>query len=121
MAKSFDSLVARTTSLATQQRAAKRTRELLAEMLLSEVRERAGKSQRELAALLGVKQPTLSKLEHQTDIQISTLQRIVEALGGKVEVLAKFPNGTVRVKQFDAPSRRSPVRRTKRTRVASGR
>lgn len=101
MAKSFDALVKRTTSKRTRAKAAARTRELLAEMLLGEVRKRAGKSQRELAATLGIRQPSLSKLEGQGDMQISTLRRIVEALGGEVEVVARFPGGeAVRLKQF---------------------
>ena len=70
-------------------------------MLLGEVRKLAGKSQRELAAALGIKQPSLSKLEGQGDMQISTLRRIVEALGGEVEVVARFPGGAVRLKQFE--------------------
>src|SRR5207302_9263110 len=101
MAKSFDDLVERTTSKKTRDRAARRTRELLGELLLSEVRKLAGKSQRQLAEALGIKQPSLSKLEKQTDMQISTLQRIVRALGGELEVIARFPRGTVKIDQFD--------------------
>lgn len=100
MAKSFDSLVKRTTTKRTRQRAAERVQELLGEMLLSEVRQRAGMSQSELAAALGIKQPSLSKLEGQSDMQISTLQRIVSALGGELEVFARFPRGRVKIKQF---------------------
>ena len=105
MAKSFDELVQRTTTKKTQARAARRTQELLAELLLSEVRQLAGKSQQQVAQVLGIKQPSLSKLEKQSDMQISTLQKIVKALGGELEVLAKFPKGTVKIDQFD-PSRR---------------
>ena len=101
MAKSFDSLVKRTTTKRTRQRAAARVQELLGEMLLSEVRQRAGMSQQELAEALGIKQPSLSKLEGQSDMQISTLQRIVSALGGELEVFARFPRGRVKMKQFD--------------------
>ena len=86
MAKSFDELVERASSKNTRDRAARRTRELLGELLLSEVRKLAGKSQRQLAEALGIKQPSLSKLEKQTDMQVSTLQRIVRALGGELEV-----------------------------------
>jgi hypothetical protein len=39
-------------------------------------------------------------------MQISTLQKIVKALGGELEVLAKFPKGTVKIDQFDPPHRR---------------
>ena len=110
MAKSFDELVKRTTTKKTQLRAARRTRELLAELLLSEVRQLAGKSQQQVAKALGIKQPSLSKLEKQSDMQISTLRKIVQALGGELEVLAKFPKGTVKIDQFD-PTRRQPRHR----------
>ncbi len=109
MAKSFDALIKRTTTKRTQIRAARRTRELLAELLLSEVRQLAGKSQQQVAQTLGIKQPSLSKLERQSDMQISTLRKIVKALGGELEVLAKFPKGTVKIDQFD-PSHRRPGR-----------
>ena len=49
MAKSFDELVKRTTTKKTREKAARRTQELLAELLLSEVRELTGKSQRQVA------------------------------------------------------------------------
>lgn len=104
MAKSFDELVNRSTTKQTRAKAAKRTRELLGELLLSECRQMAGKSQQEVADLLGIKQPSLSKLEKQKDMQISTLQKIVTALGGELEVLTRFPKGTERIEQFD-PSR----------------
>jgi len=113
MAKSFDELVKRTTTKATRRRAARRSRELLAELLLSEIRKLAGRSQRELADALGIKQPSLSKLEGQDDMQISTLQRIVQALGGEVHVLARFPRGTVRVRQFDRARKHSPSKRVR--------
>jgi transcriptional regulator with XRE-family HTH domain len=107
MAKSFDDLVKRTTTKKTQARAAVRTQELLAELLLGEVRQPAGKSQQQVAQALGIKQPSLSKLEKQADMQISRLRKIVKALGGELEVLAKFPKGTVKIDQFDPSRRRS--------------
>jgi predicted XRE-type DNA-binding protein len=99
MAKSFDALVKRTTTKRTRAKAARRVHELL----LSELRQATGKSQRQVADALGIKQPSLSKLEKQVDMQVSTLQKIVKALGGELEVLAKFPNGTVKIDQFDLP------------------
>jgi len=101
MAKSFDELVRQTTTKKTRARAALRTQEMLAELLLREVRQLAGKSQRQVAQALGIKQPSLSKLENQSDMQISTLRKIVQALGGELEVLAKFPKGTVKIDQFE--------------------
>lgn len=112
MAKTFDALVKRTTTKATRDKAAARTKELLGELLIGELRQVAGKSQRELAKLLGIKQPSLSKLEHQTDIQISTLQKIVEALGGELDVVARFPKGGVKLHQFTETAK---ARRTSTT------
>lgn len=105
MAKTFDALVKRTTSKRTRDRAVIRTRELLAEMLLSEARQNVGLSQSEVAKSLGIKQPSLSKLEKQSDMQLSTLGRIVKALGGELEVVARFPRGAVHIKPFGHPRR----------------
>ena len=55
--------------------------------------------------VLGIKQPSLSKLEKQSDMQISTLRRIVNDLGGELEVIAGFPKGTVKIDQFNQPNR----------------
>jgi transcriptional regulator with XRE-family HTH domain len=106
MAKSFDALVKRTTTKKTRAKAKRRTQELLRELLVAEIRQLTGKSQQEVARTLGIKQPSLSKLENQTDMQISTLRKIVQALGGKLEVLARFPKATVKIEQFDRPQRR---------------
>ena len=81
MAKTFDDLVKRTTTKRTRAKAARRAQELLGELLLSELRRLAGKSQRQVADALGMKQPSLSKLEKQSDMQVSTLRKIVKALG----------------------------------------
>jgi DNA-binding XRE family transcriptional regulator len=97
MAKSFDALVKRTTSKRTRQRAAQRTEELLGELLLSELRKRSGKSQRQLAKDLGIRQPSLAKLEKQTDMQLSTLDRVITALGGELEITARFPEGRIKI------------------------
>jgi transcriptional regulator with XRE-family HTH domain len=115
MAKSFDELVKRTTTQKTRAKAARRAQQLRGELLLSEIRELAGKSQTEVADTLGMKQPSLSKLEKQADMQISTLRKIVAGLGGELQVLAKFPKGIVKIDQFDKASRRA-----KRQRPESG-
>ncbi len=103
MAKTFDELVKQATSKKTRRRAAARTKELLGELLLSEIRKLAGKSSREVAEELGIELPSLSKLEKQSDMQLSTLRRIVSALGGELEVIARFPSGRVRIEPFQEP------------------
>ncbi|HEY1683940.1 MAG TPA: helix-turn-helix transcriptional regulator [Tepidisphaeraceae bacterium] len=109
MAKTFDELVKRTTTKRTRELAARRTGQLLGELLLGEIRKLRGKSQRELARELGIKQPGLARLEKQSDMQISTLRKIVSALGGELEVTAKFPKGIVKIDQFDKLPRRHHV------------
>lgn len=42
-----------------------------------------------------------SKIEFQNDMQVSTLQRLIEALGGNLEFIAHLPGGDVRITQFD--------------------
>ena len=101
MAKSFDELARRTMSKAAREEASRRAKELMKEMLLVEVRKLTGKSQRELAEALGIKQPSLSKLEGQSDIQVSTLRRLIAALGGQLEIVARFGERTVRIVQFE--------------------
>jgi transcriptional regulator with XRE-family HTH domain len=73
---------------------------MMAEMLLAELRKYMGLTQEELAAALGITQPSLSKLENQDDMQISTLRRLIEALGGELEIIAHLPKADVRIRQF---------------------
>jgi predicted XRE-type DNA-binding protein len=101
MAKTFDSIVARTMSKTSRARAKVRARQLMAEMLLSELRKASGYSQKELAGKLRIQQPSLSKLEGARDMQVTTLKKLVAAMGGEVEIVAKFPHQKVRLVQFD--------------------
>ena len=84
------------------QKANAKTKDIMAEMLLAEIRKEAGFTQEDLAETIGVKQPSLSKLESQDDIQVSTLQRLIKALGGQLELIAHMPGGDIRISQFKA-------------------
>ena len=77
-----------------------------------EIRNRAGQSQRQVALALGFRQPSLSKMEKQSDMQISTLRPIVNALGGELGVWARFPDGNVKVE----PSNSTKLAGAKRSR-----
>lgn len=118
MAKSFDDLVKRTTTPRTRARAARRANELFHELLLGQIRQWTGKTQRQIADALGIKQPSLSKLENQSDMQISTLRKLVRALGGKLEVFAIFPHGTVKIDQFGPASTRKRRTATKLQKIS---
>lgn len=78
-----------------------RTEELLGELPLQELRRARELSQEQLAEALGVNQATISKLERRADMYISTLRRFVEALGGELEITARFREGSVRIGQFE--------------------
>ena len=103
MARDFRELEAKL-SPESRARAEARAKEMMAEMLLAEIRKSVGLTQEELAEKLGITQPSLSKLENQDDMQIGTLRRLVEALGGQLEIIARLPRGEIRIRQFkEAP------------------
>lgn len=58
---------------------------------LRELRQIAGKAQADIASALNIKQPSVSKIEKQTDMYLSTLRSYVEAVGGKLELTVKLP------------------------------
>ena len=61
---------------------------------LHQLREELNISQTEMAAAMGIKQPTLAKMEQaDNDPRLSTLKRYVAALGGELSIDVKLPNG----------------------------
>ena len=58
---------------------------------LRELRQIAGKAQADIATALNIKQPSVSKIEKQADMYLSTLRSYVEAVGGKLELTVKLP------------------------------
>jgi transcriptional regulator with XRE-family HTH domain len=87
-------------------RVAARVAELKAGMALAELRQARKRSQEELARLLKVKQPAVAKLEKRADMYVSNLRRYVEALGGTLEITAKFPDGAVVITDFSEIGKR---------------
>lgn len=88
MAKKLDHLLA---ELPAKRRATIETR--AAELAtLKDLRQAVAQTQQDLAAALGVGQDTISRLEKRSDMLLSTLRRYVEAMGGKLELVAQFPN-----------------------------
>lgn len=99
MAKKFADLRAQM-SPASRARAEAKAQAMLAEMPLNELRQARGLSQKMLAEVLHVQQPSVAKLEKRTDMYISTLRSHIEAMGGELEVVARFPDGTVKISNF---------------------
>jgi DNA-binding XRE family transcriptional regulator len=75
-------------------------RDLLAEMPLHELRRARELTQRELARMLKVNQPAVSKLEQRADVYVSSLRSYIEAVGGKLRIVAEFPEGEVAITNF---------------------
>lgn len=69
-------------------------RALLRENALMQLRRRREISQQELAAALGVSQVNVSRIEHEDDLQLSTMRRFIEALGGELIVQARIDGET---------------------------
>jgi transcriptional regulator with XRE-family HTH domain len=70
-----------------------RAAELIAEeMTLRDLRRALDRTQVALARQLGVKQETVSRLEKRSDMLLSTLRHYVQAMGGELELVAKFPD-----------------------------
>jgi predicted XRE-type DNA-binding protein len=99
MAKKFADLRARMAP-ESQARAEALAQTMLAEMPLNELRQARGLSQKQLAEVLHVQQPSIAKLEKRTDMYLSTLRSHIEAMGGELEVVARFPDGAVKISNF---------------------
>ena len=76
-------------------RVAAKAAALREEMTLEELRKARDLSQEDIAQALAVGQPAVAKLEKRTDMHISNLRRYIEALGGKLEITARFPDAIV--------------------------
>jgi DNA-binding XRE family transcriptional regulator len=85
---------------AAQARSAAKAQAMLAEMPLNELRQARGLSQKMLADVLHVQQPAIAKIEKRTDMYLSTLRSHIEAMGGQLEVVARFPDGAVKISNF---------------------
>jgi hypothetical protein len=85
-----------------QQAIKKRAAELIAEeATLRQLREARERSQEAMAKKLHIKQAAVSKLERRADMYVSTLRSYIEAMGGKLEIVARFPHHSVRITQFE--------------------
>ena len=77
---------------------------------LAHLRQVRQLSQEALAERLGARQSSVSKLERRADLHLSTLRAYVEALGGTLEILARFPDGDVPIGSFgESTSHQYPI------------
>jgi predicted transcriptional regulator len=74
--------------------------QLDAEMDLAEVRRAMKLSQEELGQTLQINQGSVAKIEKRADMYVSTLRRFIEAMGGELEIVAKFADHSVKIRNF---------------------
>ena len=94
MNKSFSTLKSKM-SLTVQKAVEEKTNQLLKEVLLYEIREQLHITQEEMAAKLNTKQANISRTERRRDMKLSTLKRYIEAMGGELDIVAKFASNEV--------------------------
>ena len=70
------------------------------DMNLAEVRRALKLSQEEIGQTLQIKQASVAKIEKRTDMYVSTLRRFIEAMGGELEIVARFPDHAVKIRTF---------------------
>ena len=73
---------------------------LRAAMPLHELRQARAMTQKALGEALNVKQPAVAKLERRTDMYVSNLRAYIEAMGGRLNIVAEFPQGAVTITNF---------------------
>ena len=100
MAKNFNELRARMSTGAKAVSAAEHLR-LVEEMSLHQLRKARELTQTKIAGALHMGQGDVSKLEHRTDMYVSTLASYLQAVGADLEIRAVFPDGrVVKITQF---------------------
>ena len=87
-------------SIKAQKSAEAKANKMLNEMPLQELRQARQLSQERIAEVLATKQANISRLEQRTDMYISTLRSYIEAMGGQLDIIARFPDGEVHISQF---------------------
>ncbi len=106
--RSFAELRARMTPEA-RAKAESEARRLDEEMDLAEVRRAFRLSQEEIAQALRIKQGSVAKIEKRTDMFVSTLRRFIEAMGGELEIVARFADHSVKINNFSELSGKRAV------------
>lgn len=80
-----------------------RVQEALQEMPLHRLREARRLTQKQIAETMHIDQSRVSKIERRTDAYVSTLRNFVAALGGELELVARFPDGRVKISKLGDP------------------
>lgn len=99
MSKSFKSLI-KSMPVERQKRIKQKAQILKSQMALAELRKALELTQGQLAEAMSMNQAAVSKFEHQSDLYISTLRKILSAMGAELKIVAQFPGADVVINQF---------------------
>lgn len=88
-------------------------------LALGELREARNLTQVELAKRLKIDQAAVSKIEHRTDMYLSTLETMIEGMGGKLKMVAEFPSGQVQFATIRIPKKAEQEKRRKNLALAT--
>jgi hypothetical protein len=118
MAKSLEEFLS-TFTPEQRARVEARAQELIEEELtLRDLRHAQHLTQERMVELLGVKQENVSHIERRADLLLSTLASYVEAMGGKLRLIAEFPNRKPVAVVLGDLSESAPVKPRRRSRDA---
>jgi DNA-binding XRE family transcriptional regulator len=81
---------------------AAKTAALREEMTLAELRQARELTQESLGETLHVGQTAIAKMEKRADMYVGNLRRFIEAMGGELDIVARFPDGDVKISNFAA-------------------
>lgn len=92
MMKNLDRIRKQLAPVRSRKIAARAATLIAEEKSLQELRQAHKLTQKRMAEVLGVGQDSVSRLEQRSDLLISTLRGYVEAMGGRLSLVAEFPN-----------------------------
>ncbi len=95
----FSTLRARMT-LEARATAQEKSQTLETEMALADLRRLLDLTQESLAATLHINQASVAKMEKRTDMYVGTLRRFIQAMGGELDIIARFPDRSIKIDQF---------------------
>lgn len=99
MAKKFSELVA---NWSPERTAAVRARveEMMRETPLTRLRVDRDLPLDAISEVMGMSETRLRRIEHRSHLYLTALRKYVEAMGGTLEITARFPDGEIRLDRW---------------------
>jgi hypothetical protein len=114
MAKHVEEIIENVSSVRRKKIESRAAQLIAEEMTRQELRRARERTQVEVAKKLGITQDSVSRLEQRTDLLLSTLRGYVAALGGRLSLIAEFPDHEPVVLSGIAGDEMKPLRSTRR-------